>query len=135
MWGLTKQEQRIILFLLSTFAVGSIVRWHRQQQAAPPVDPQMLAEFEERSAAAFPETTAVVRGFIPAQDTAVWPLDLNRATLQELQQLPGIGAVMAQRIVDYRKARGRFGSPEELQQVKGIGRKTFEKLKPLVVAK
>lgn len=70
-----------------------------------------------------------------AQASIAWPLDLNRATAEELQQLPGIGAVMAQRIVDYRTAHGRFGSPEDLRQVKGIGNKTFQKLQPLVVAK
>lgn len=132
MWGLTRQEQRIILFLLSTFAAGAVIRWHRQQQPSPPVDPQVVAEFTRRSAEVVPETTAVGGA---ARERMVWPLDLNRATAEELQQLPGIGAVMAQRIIDYRAAHSRFGSAEELRRVKGIGHRTFQKLKPLVVAR
>lgn len=56
-------------------------------------------------------------------------LNLNSASLSELQLLPGIGPKMAQRIVDYRKAQGSFSSPEQVMEVKGIGPKKFEKLK------
>ena len=50
----------------------------------------------------------------------------------ELQTLPGIGAVLAQRILDYRTAHGQFQSVNELRQVDGIGDATFEKLKDKV---
>jgi comEA protein len=56
-------------------------------------------------------------------------LNLNSASLSQLQLLPGIGPKMAQRIVDYRKAQGSFSSPEQVMDVKGIGPKKFEKLK------
>ena len=59
-------------------------------------------------------------------------LDLNQASLEELQQLPGIGAVLAQRVVEWRNAHGRFRSVEELGHVKGIGAKKLARLKPLV---
>ncbi|MGH3545384.1 MAG: helix-hairpin-helix domain-containing protein [Mycobacteriales bacterium] len=59
-------------------------------------------------------------------------LDLNSATVTQLDALPGLGPVMAQRILDYRSAHGRFGSVGELRKVDGIGEVKFAKLKPLV---
>jgi len=63
------------------------------------------------------------------------PVELNGASLQELQKLPGIGPKMAERIVAYRQENGRFKSVADLQSVKGIGVKKMEKLGPLVVVK
>ena len=59
-------------------------------------------------------------------------ININSAGLDELQRLPGIGPAYAQRILDYRKEHGRFTSAEQLDQVKGIGPKKLEKLKPFV---
>ena len=59
-------------------------------------------------------------------------VDLNRATAEELRALPGIGPVMADRIVALRKERGRFRKLEELMEVRGVGAKTFARLKPLM---
>ena len=59
-------------------------------------------------------------------------LDINRATAEELELLPGIGPAIAQRIVDYRRQNGPFPSIEALIEVKGIGEKTLEALKPYI---
>lgn len=59
-------------------------------------------------------------------------VDLNRATAQELESLPGIGAVLAERVIAYRKSVGRFRTVEDLREVAGIGPKKFDRLKPLV---
>jgi len=59
-------------------------------------------------------------------------VNINSAGLDELQRLPGIGPAYAQRIVDYRTEHGRFTSVEQLDNVKGIGPKTLEKLRPFV---
>lgn len=59
-------------------------------------------------------------------------VSINSAGLDELQRLPGIGPAMAQRIIDYRIQHGRFQAVDELDEVKGIGPKKLEKLRPFV---
>jgi len=61
------------------------------------------------------------------------PLDLNTASIQELQGLPGVGPRTAERILEYREQRGRFEKIEDLMNVRGIGEKSFLKLRALVV--
>jgi competence protein ComEA len=58
------------------------------------------------------------------------PVNLNSATVTELMQLPRVGAKTAERIIAFRKQHGGFQRPEELMNVKGIGEKSFAKLKP-----
>ena len=60
------------------------------------------------------------------------PVNLNSASITQLQTLPGVGASTAQRILDYRQKNGGFKKIEELMNVKGIGEKSFLKLKPLI---
>jgi competence protein ComEA len=60
------------------------------------------------------------------------PVDLNSATLASLDALPGIGPVLAQRILDWRTAHGRFSSVDELGEVSGIGEATLADLRPVV---
>ena len=56
-------------------------------------------------------------------------ININTASLDQLQSLPGIGAVIAQNIIDYRNSQGPFRSIEEIKNVSRIGDKTFEKIK------
>ena len=65
---------------------------------------------------------------------AAAPVDLNTATVEQLQTLSGIGPVLAQRIIDYRTAHGPFASVDGLQQVGGIGPAKFAELKDHVTA-
>ncbi len=60
------------------------------------------------------------------------PININRATASELDALPGIGPVLASRIIDYRKANGPFVSVDDLQKVSGIGVAKFAQFKSKV---
>jgi competence protein ComEA len=64
--------------------------------------------------------------------TPAGKVNLNSATLTELDTLPGVGPALGQRILDYRAAHGSFGSVEELRHVPGIGDAKFAELKSLV---
>ena len=59
-------------------------------------------------------------------------IDINRASLSELQKIKGVGPSLAQRIVDYRNSHGSFTKPEDLLKVKGIGSATLEKIRPQI---
>ena len=59
-------------------------------------------------------------------------ININTATLAELTTLPGIGEVLAQRILDYRDENGAFSAPEELLNVEGIGKKRLEEILDLI---
>jgi competence protein ComEA len=59
-------------------------------------------------------------------------LNLNTATQADLEKLPGVGPATAKQILDYRQKNNGFKKVEELMNVKGIGEKSFLKLKPLV---
>ena len=67
-----------------------------------------------------------------AAPTAPAVVDLNRADLAQLDSLPGVGPVLAQRILDWRRAHGRFTSVDELGEVSGIGEQLLRQLAPRV---
>lgn len=60
------------------------------------------------------------------------PLDINRATIAQLDTLPGIGPVTAQRIIDYRTKAGRINAVDELKKISGLGGVKFEEIKALL---
>jgi competence protein ComEA len=67
----------------------------------------------------------------PAAPT-IAPVNINTATQEQLESLPGVGAKAAERILEYRQKNGNFKKVEDLMNVKGIGEKSFLKLKPLL---
>ena len=87
--------------------------------AQPPTAPTVTP-----ASRALPSSTAVERGPVV---TAMLQVHLNTDSVEQLQQLKGIGAKKAQAIIDYRQQHGPFQKIEELKNVKGIGEQTFEK--------
>jgi competence protein ComEA len=85
-----------------------------------------LAVLAPCAAAQDPERTS------PAKATVSTPVNLNTATAAQLEALPGIGARTAALIVDYRQKNGGFKKIEELMNIRGVGEKSFLKLKPLI---
>ena len=61
-----------------------------------------------------------------------FPISINQAGKEELMALPGVGDVLADRIISYREKNGSFSSPEDLLKVEGIGKKRFEEMLDLI---
>jgi competence protein ComEA len=118
MWGLfTKDERAVIVFLAASLALGSLILVARRVE--PSFAPELAPE---------PEVTAAsAESVAPAE---VWPIDVNRAGVEELTRLPRIGPARAKAIVEERERRGGFGSLDELLDVRGIGPATLEDIRP-----
>jgi len=81
---------------------------------------------------AAPVAQATVAEQVRVASTEVAKVNINKATVKELQGLPGIGQVTAERIVAYRAEKGKFKSSEDLLKVKGVGKKSLEKIRDLI---
>lgn len=95
--------------------------------AAPIADGEQIV-VPGRGAVGAPAASPPAAGSAPSA-----PLDLNSATLEQLETLPGIGPVTAQKILDYRQAHGPFHAIAELEGVPGIGPAHMAQLKGLVI--
>jgi competence protein ComEA len=70
---------------------------------------------------------------VGTSSTSGQKVNINTASATELEALPGIGPVLAQRIIEYRQASSPFRRPEDIKNVKGIGDSTFEGLRDLIM--
>ena len=124
---MTPGERRGALVVLALCALGTI--WdlaHLQPSPAPPAAAQ--------PGFAPVDTAPAGAGDAGASAAARTRVDLNRADARSLDALPGIGPVLAGRIVEHRRAHGPFASVDELLSVPGIGPRLLERLRPLVTA-
>ncbi|MFZ0924550.1 MAG: helix-hairpin-helix domain-containing protein [Candidatus Acidiferrales bacterium] len=71
----------------------------------------------------------------PKKKLPAHPIDLNTATLQQLEELPGVGPVTAQKILDFRTKSGPFKSVTDLLAVPRISKNKFAKIRPYVMVK
>ena len=106
---------------------GSVIAPAEPQR---PVAPEVETPAPAAPVAAGPTAGALKP--VPAGARPTRTINLNTATRAELELLPGIGPALAGRILEERGRLGRFGSVEQLDDVKGIGPKLMEKLRPLV---
>ena len=100
-------------------------------------DTNLITQAEPNTAANTPEPLTTATQTVPAADITTLPaedkrVNLNKATLEELDALPGVGPSTAKNIIAYREAHGSFAAPEEIMNVKRIGEKTFQKLKEFI---
>ena len=155
--GFTKQEQAIVLFLIFALLTGSVVTLYQRfwrSESLPQVSAEYVEEFTKRagetnrgadepsgeqvtnvSEATGESVHSAVREKIPSTSSNYFLININAAGLEELQTIPRVGPVLAQKIIDYRMTSGGFKSIEELTQVKGIGNATFNKIRPYVSIK
>ena len=147
---LTNDEARALAVLSSIVALGAVLSWvdarHPQflrltlgdslalgVTAPEYVDPEPTpARLAPAVPATSTESTSVATDSIGGYSLD-GRLDLNKATAEEFEALPGIGPKTAERIVEDRVRRGRFRSAKDLSRVKGIGPKTLARLLPLIV--
>jgi competence ComEA-like helix-hairpin-helix protein len=135
----TPSERKALWFLAFVALSGSAVRAWRSQAAAPPAtDSAALARQIQRVDSARDARTDRPRGSraraAPKPETTQLsePVDLDRATAEDIERLPGIGPALAQRIVGNRDSIGPFGDMEALCDVRGIGPALAKRLRPLV---
>ncbi len=94
----------------------------------------------ERNMITIPERMVIINSseinlpesFKEKMENGTISVNINTAEKEELEQIPGIGETMAQRIIEYREENGRFSSLEELLNIPRIGEKTLEKIKPYI---
>ena len=119
----------LVTSVFAAFTAGFFVGRHLNR--APVRIYQPTVQDEDRTNEPDDEDEFPVIAPIPV-DTEPQVVNINTATVQDFEALPGIGPVMAQRIVDYRDEHGPFKSVEELTKVKGIGESKLEELLDLI---
>lgn len=91
-----------------------------------------MRHFQRFTAAVLVFALALVVAPAFAADAPAGVVNVNTASATELERLPGVGPTVAQRIVEHREKNGAFKSVEDLMLVRGIGEKSFERIKPYV---
>ncbi len=141
----TKAQVRALWFIIIVFAAAVILQYakiyifngdeydfstfdsifavRRDTVLAKEQGPDTLSPQKYQKLGATEELSAVIQQF---------PININQATVEELEALPRIGPAMASRIVNYREENGPFHKKDDLMKVKGIGTKTFARLKDLI---
>jgi competence ComEA-like helix-hairpin-helix protein len=129
------QEKRFVLFLLTTFLVGCGVTFYRQIRGDA-----SLERWREQQLLLSRQISSLTLAYVrPAEQSPqtllekkhrlIAKLNLNTATAEELATLERIGPALAERIIRYREEHGPFKTVEQLQRVKGIGPKTFSRIR------
>ena len=156
--GLNSKELGVISFLLITFCAGLVIKlsgWNKPNEYDYS---ETDKNFESRLKSAFeelkPSDSDSLR-ILRAKELNVladslgleiemntkekktlkpgFKININTALAADLLSLPGVGEVMAERIIEYRDKNGKFRNPEDLKKVKGIGEKKFEDMKENII--
>ena len=112
MINLTQHERIVVFFVIGVITVGSAFN----------------AVFKK-----YPELLNVVS--LLDQPGLLPKIDLNRADADELMRIPGVGAVIAQRIIDHRTKNGPFRKIAEINQIKGISKNKYERISPYLTVR
>ena len=148
MLDLTPSEQRIIIIISAILVLAGAIQLFRPYKKKeflfdytasdstfsrlshqPLNSDQLNSNKNEQSS--FIEPVSISKNPFHATNKRIF-VNINTANETDLKKLPRIGPAIAKRILEYRKVHGPFKSNNDLQKVKGIGRNTFEKLKPFL---
>ncbi len=162
MWNLTREEQIIIFLLLATFLIGLGIEMRGGiPRALTPPSPRELIKIGISGAIRKPgrytlpkgssleEVVNYAGGLLPWAnfkemdlgvlledndeiDVPQGKLDINRASAEELAELPGIGPVLAERIIRYQQSAGAFKNLSQILEVKGIGKVRLERIREII---
>jgi competence protein ComEA len=141
MLGFTRQEQVVILFLVTTLLVGSAGRVYQsffQANMPAQIDSVYTAAFsrqveDNRRADKSTEKAVVETDGLSNTGSHSVRINLNTATAAELQSIPHIGPVLAGKIIDFRTQSGGITDLNELISVNGIGKTTLNRIRPYLV--
>lgn len=118
---MNRRERAVLLLVTAAFVVGIGISYYKRVGLRHQAALNPIAVVQDTSAGCLPDSV----GALPQ-------VDLNQATPRQLDGLPGIGPVLAGRIIEYRQRKGGFHSVSELRGVSGIGEKRYSALKDLV---
>lgn len=153
--GLNKKELAFICFLLAAFAAGLVIKYSGWKKPSDYDYSQSDINFEKRLKSTFNELNSALSDSInqtrkdeinALADSLQLNIDkipltkklpsgkinINSASINELSELPGIGEVTAEKIIEYRELHGSFRNSEEIMKVKGIGEKKFNDMKEFI---
>lgn len=135
--GLSREEFRFLsaLFLIGLFSVFVYHTWKTDKNLKIQSEFDHIDSiFNQTQLSPAEEDTLSLKKSSPRSTPIIKPLNLNHAGIDEFCTLPGIGEKTAQKIIEYRSEKGKFKSVNELLNVKGIGLKKLERIKPFLVA-
>lgn len=116
-----RRERAVVVLVVAALLVGVGISQYKRARLARQAARNPIAVVQDSGPGRSQDSVTVLR-----------PVDLNQATQRQLDVLPGIGSVLASRIVEYRRFKGGFRSVSELRAVSGIGPKRYAALKDLV---
>ena len=143
MLNLTKSERRAILVVGAVLTLSILIQWLRPHQQNSEIFDYSMQDSLFKALSADTADALIADRLKPAaiKPPAKRPkkvlkeksININTADIKELEKLPRIGPATAKKILALREEKGGFKKAEDLLEVKGIGPKTLEKIKPFVI--
>jgi len=141
--NLTKSERRAILIVGAILTLSIIIQWLQPHQQNSETFDYSMQDSLFKALSADTTSALISERLMPAvkKPAAKKPkkaleeksININTADIKELEKLPRIGPATAKKILDLRKEKGRFKEIEDLLEVKGIGPKTLERIRPFII--